>query len=757
MPQNHRLQFSVEESICFQKGQEVSELLSISLDPDIRVQEVNDYVSIRGSLELTGEYNIDQSRDFDELITEKRFVEEVRTREDGTAELTHCFPVDITIPKNKVSHLNDVFVFIDAFDYQLSESRLLTIQADLAIEGLLDENEIRQPEAPLYAAPEFLQGKDEDNHTSESPSLNNREPETDENQAEDSAPPAPEAVLRQETEEAEENAAEDFASLAPEAGLHPESEEAASPVSEAELRQEPEEKAEMSAAEEASPPVPEAEKQAGEITAAPPETALRQESEETAEMSAAEEAAPPVREAELRQEAEAEKQAGEITATPPETALRQEPEETAEMSAPEEVAPPLPEAELRQEAEAEKQAGEITAAPPETALRHVSEETAEMSAAEEASPPLPEAELRQEAEAEKQAGETSASQPEAALRQEPEETPEMSAPEEVALPLPEAELRQEAEAEKQAGEITAVSPETALRQEPEETAEEKAAEVYSSLLPETVLRQEAEEEASVAKISAPPLPEAALRQESKEEAEAAAPPASEPVLHQEEKKEFEPLLRVGTKKRSEEKTDSECEPSLHAEQEPSDEAGENSFAENQSLTEEPEADLTPAYRAFLPEHEPEEHSLYSAPKLLEEREEEREEAGFEIEVRKTSSAEKADEEFHPEFSFQLSHTPESGSKEPAAHTKRAPTAETEEPQARENNNSLYLTKLFTREEEEFSRMKICIVQQQDTIDRVCERYDISSQQLIRMNALSLDAELEEGQILYIPEYNNSHA
>ncbi|MCY9107375.1 LysM peptidoglycan-binding domain-containing protein, partial [Bacillus atrophaeus] len=331
---------------------------------------------------------------------------------------------------------------------------------------------------------------------------------------------------------------------------------------------------------------------------------------------------------------------------------------------------------------------------------------------EEAAPPVPEAELRQEAEAEKQAGEITATPPEAALRKEPEETAEMSAAEDVAPPV----------------------PETALRQEPEEKAEEKAAEVYSSPLPETVLRQEAEEEA-----------------------EAAAPPASEPVLHQEEKKEFEPLLRVGTKKRSEEKTDSECEPSLHAEQEPSDEAGENSFAENQSLTEEPEADLTPAYRAFLPEHEPEEHSLYSAPKLLEEREEEREEAGFEIEVRKTSSAEKADEEFHPEFSFQLSHTPESGSKEPEAHTKRAPTAETEEPQARENNNSLYLTKLFTREEEEFSRMKICIVQQQDTIDRVCERYDISSQQLIRMNALSLDAELEEGQILYIPEYNNSHA
>ncbi|MCY8991508.1 morphogenetic spore protein, partial [Bacillus atrophaeus] len=284
MPHNHRLQFSVEESICFQKGQEVSELLSISLDPDIRVQEVNDYVSIRGSLELTGEYNIDQSRDFEELITEKRFVEEVRTREDGTAELTHCFPVDITIPKNKVSHLNDVFVFIDAFDYQLSESRLLTIQADLAIEGLLDENEIRQPEAPLYAAPEFLQGENEGNHTSESPSLNNREPETDENQAKDSAPPAPEAVLRQESEEAEENAAEDFASLAPEAGLRQQSEEAAedslSPSPEIELRQEVKEK-----------------ERAAEISSSPPEPALRQETEETAEMSAAEESSPPVREA----------------------------------------------------------------------------------------------------------------------------------------------------------------------------------------------------------------------------------------------------------------------------------------------------------------------------------------------------------------------------------------------------------------------------------------------------------------------------
>ncbi|MEI4790129.1 LysM peptidoglycan-binding domain-containing protein [Bacillus sp. FJAT-53060] len=161
MSQNNRLQFSVEESIYFKNGQEVSELLSISLDPDILVQEVNDYVSIRGSLELTGEYNIYQ----EELMGESssyasyRQADEVKVREDGTAELLHQFPVDITIPKNKISHLNDVFVFIEAFDYQLTESRLLTIQADLAIEGLLDDE---TPQAPVEEPYEFVHRSEEE-------------------------------------------------------------------------------------------------------------------------------------------------------------------------------------------------------------------------------------------------------------------------------------------------------------------------------------------------------------------------------------------------------------------------------------------------------------------------------------------------------------------------------------------------------------------------------------------------------------------
>lgn len=139
MPQNNRLQFSVEETVSFEKGHEVGELISISIEPDILVQEVNDYVSLKGYLELTGEYHLNEQMEDHVPAVANRMVQSVEVREDGIADLEHRFPVDITIPLNKVGHLNDIFVFIDAFDYRLDHANVLTIQAELAIEGLLDE------------------------------------------------------------------------------------------------------------------------------------------------------------------------------------------------------------------------------------------------------------------------------------------------------------------------------------------------------------------------------------------------------------------------------------------------------------------------------------------------------------------------------------------------------------------------------------------------------------------------------------------
>ncbi|WP_265464070.1 LysM peptidoglycan-binding domain-containing protein [Bacillus velezensis] len=544
MPHNHRLQFSVEESICFQKGQEVSELLSISLDPDIRVQEVNDYVSIKGSLELTGEYNIDHSSHFEELNRELRHVEEVRAREDGTAELIHCFPVDITIPKNKVSHLNDVFVFIDAFDYQLTDSRILTIQADLAIEGLLEESEPKEPEIPLYVAPEFAREEmiNLAGHHSE-----------DENEPElmiRHQPEIPLSVSKEAAQETEKN-------------------------------------------EEETPPL------------------LRQEEEE-------QETAPILRERE-----EEEQEAAPI--------LREREEEEQE-------AAPI----LREREEEEQETAPI--------LREQEEVPKPVSFTE----PPPPVSFQHEEELE-----------------EAEEPAIMSA------------VRNEPVFEDDSAEV---------QEEPKDDNE--------PVFPAFTLTPHAEK---------PKI-------------------AEQPFLQKEEQPEAEPLLRQSDHEAAED----EDEPAV--------------FQEEQA----------PVYREFVPERQEEE--FYSAPKLLEE--EAHDEEGFEIEVRKMAQPE--EETGKPlDLSFQFSKlSPEEPAQaEPPEPLKSERKNEEAAPgtEQKENDNSHYLTKLFTREEEKFSRMKICIVQQQDTIDRVCERYDITSQQLIRTNALSFDDELEEGQLLYIPEYNNSHA
>ncbi|MFP6324901.1 MULTISPECIES: LysM peptidoglycan-binding domain-containing protein [Bacillus amyloliquefaciens group] len=612
MPHNHRLQFSVEESICFQKGQEVSELLSISLDPDIRVQEVNDYVSIKGSLELTGEYNIDHSSHFEELDRELRHVEEVRAREDGTAELIHCFPVDITIPKNKVSHLNDVFVFIDAFDYQLTDSRILTIQADLAIEGLLEESEPKEPEIPLYVAPEFAReeminlaghySEDENEpelmirHEPEIPLTVSEEAAQETEKNEEETPP----LLRQEEEEPE---------TAPILREREEEEQEAAPI----LREQEEEE---------------------------PETApiLREREEE-------EEAAAPI----LR-EREDEEEAAPI--------LREREEEAQE-------AAPI----LREREEEE----------PETApiLREREEEEHETA-------PI----LREREE------------------EEPETAPILRGQEEVPKPVS----------------FTEPPPPVSFQHEEEpEEAEEPA--IMSAVRNEPVFEDDSAEAQEEPKDDIEPVFPAFTLTPHAEKPKI----AEQPFLQKEEQPEAEPLLRQSDHKAAED----EDEPAV--------------FQEEQA----------PVYREFVPERQEEE--FYSAPKLLEE--EAHDEEGFEIEVRKMAPPE--EETGKPlDLSFQFSKLPPEEPAQAEQPEPLKPERKNEEAapgtEQKENDNSHYLTKLFTREEEKFSRMKICIVQQQDTIDRVCERYDITSQQLIRTNALSFDDELEEGQLLYIPEYNNSH-
>ncbi|MGG0914177.1 LysM peptidoglycan-binding domain-containing protein [Bacillus velezensis] len=626
MPHNHRLQFSVEESICFQKGQEVSELLSISLDPDIRVQEVNDYVSIKGSLELTGEYNIDHSSHFEELDRELRHVEEVRAREDGTAELIHCFPVDITIPKNKVSHLNDVFVFIDAFDYQLTDSRILTIQADLAIEGLLEESEPKEPEIPLYVAPEFA--REEMINLAGHHSEDQNEPELMIRHE----PEIPLTVSEEAAQETEKNEEE----IPPLIRLEEEEQEAV-PI----LREREEEE------QETAPILREREEE--EQEAAPILREREEEEQETAPI--------------LREQEEEEQEAAPI--------LREREEE-------QETAPILREREEEQEA-----------AP---ILREQEEEEQEAA-------PI----LREQEEEEQEA---------APILREREEEEQETAP----------ILREQEEVPKPVSFTEPPPPVSFQHEEEPEEAEEPA--IMSAVRNEPVFEDDSAEVQEEPKDDIEPVFPAFTLTPHAEKPKI----AEQPFLQKEEQPEAEPLLRQSDHEAAED----EDEPAV--------------FQEEQA----------PVYREFVPEQQEEE--FYSAPKLLEE--ETQDEEGFEIEVRKMAPPE--EETGKPlDLSFQFSKLPPEEPAQAEQPEPLKPERKNEEAapgtEQKENDNSHYLTKLFTREEEKFSRMKICIVQQQDTIDRVCERYDITSQQLIRTNALSFDDELEEGQLLYIPEYNNSHA
>ncbi|WP_318508169.1 hypothetical protein [Bacillus sp. T3] len=141
MSQEHQsfLRFSLEESVWFQKGQEVAELVSISLDPNITIIENDQYVAIRGSLELTGEYKrIDEdSSGQEDIISAPKFVQSVEEREEGICEFLHRFPVDITIPNNRIQSVYDIDVTVDSFDYVVPERSCLKLVAELTISWTL--------------------------------------------------------------------------------------------------------------------------------------------------------------------------------------------------------------------------------------------------------------------------------------------------------------------------------------------------------------------------------------------------------------------------------------------------------------------------------------------------------------------------------------------------------------------------------------------------------------------------------------------
>ncbi|MFE8696903.1 stage VI sporulation protein D [Cytobacillus sp. FJAT-53684] len=141
------LRFSLEESVWFQKGQEVLDLISISLDPDIFIQENDQYVTIQGALELTGEYKRNETgeQENENPFATPKFIQVVEERGEGLCEFTHYFPVDITIPNNRIKDINQIDVQVESFDYVFPERSCMKLSANLMILGLYGEQQHNRP------------------------------------------------------------------------------------------------------------------------------------------------------------------------------------------------------------------------------------------------------------------------------------------------------------------------------------------------------------------------------------------------------------------------------------------------------------------------------------------------------------------------------------------------------------------------------------------------------------------------------------
>ncbi|WP_018931416.1 stage VI sporulation protein D [Gracilibacillus lacisalsi] len=142
--------FNIHEAIAFDKDQQIQEMLGIGLEPVISMEEIGNTLSIRGVMELKGEYiRNDAPVESEVRQTDATFVERVESLSDEVNEFFHKFLIDVSIPMERIPSLDDVSIEVDHFDYTLESANEMAIEATLAIQGIEEpqvEAEIQEEE-----------------------------------------------------------------------------------------------------------------------------------------------------------------------------------------------------------------------------------------------------------------------------------------------------------------------------------------------------------------------------------------------------------------------------------------------------------------------------------------------------------------------------------------------------------------------------------------------------------------------------------
>ncbi|GAF22759.1 stage VI sporulation protein D [Bacillus sp. JCM 19047] len=154
--QSSALTFSIEDSVWLNKGQQIDEIIGMSLTPEISVKQMDDHVTIQGGLRFIGEYKMveeiqeeveeDEDASFTALSDFRQSGDIQTETEAGAGQIEHVFPIDITIPMTRIQHVDDIYVEVSSFDYDLPEKSCIQLTADVSISGVKSDEQQREIE-----------------------------------------------------------------------------------------------------------------------------------------------------------------------------------------------------------------------------------------------------------------------------------------------------------------------------------------------------------------------------------------------------------------------------------------------------------------------------------------------------------------------------------------------------------------------------------------------------------------------------------
>lgn len=166
------IRFSIEEVILLDQEADVARIVSLDLEPNVKVYEKDGLVHIQGDLVLEGSMlpegaqedalDLESSSLADQLKFKPLNAEQQEIYErNSIGKIEKKFPVDVTVPADKISRMEDVYVDVEQFDYSVEDGNGLNIKAEITLlgvnQGLRVDNTSSQPsEAEIRQAAQAI-------------------------------------------------------------------------------------------------------------------------------------------------------------------------------------------------------------------------------------------------------------------------------------------------------------------------------------------------------------------------------------------------------------------------------------------------------------------------------------------------------------------------------------------------------------------------------------------------------------------------